>query len=93
MSEKAIEIYACQYCGCEDVQTTAWVDVNSCKVLDIDPPFQDPWCPACETETSFASYMSDDPERKNLYCSGMAGDPETVPVFKGYDNVEHVESN
>jgi hypothetical protein len=42
--------FACQECGCTDIQMTAWVEVNPDMPNQDDPPTDGAFCPQCEYE-------------------------------------------
>ena len=48
--------FACPECGCTDVQETAWVEINSGKVMDDEGPTEQAFCPQCEAG-GFANEM------------------------------------
>lgn len=73
--------YACEECGCEDVEGTCWIHLNSGEPSNSEPPSDIHWCPACESETSLALFDRNDPKRKNIWSSMTC---KHVPVFKGY---------
>ena len=46
--EPVAGMLVCSSCGCETVEGTAWVYVNTGKEADGDPADDAAWCPACE---------------------------------------------
>lgn len=48
MAESSAAYYQCPTCGCQDVEGTAWMHLNSGKEADGDPPRDEYWCPQCE---------------------------------------------
>lgn len=43
--------YVCTGCGSDQVQCTAWVDVNTDEVIAGDPPTDQLYCVGCDEET------------------------------------------
>lgn len=51
-------VFVCPTCGSTDaVQTTAWIDANTCEVLDSEPPLTDDWCEVCGCHVRLECYM------------------------------------
>jgi hypothetical protein len=50
MSENK-KIYVCRDCSSTNVLGTAWVNLNTDVVTDIEPPTYDLWCEDCGDET------------------------------------------
>jgi hypothetical protein len=49
-SRQQEKYFACQECGCTDVQMTAWLDVNSDIANQDEPPTDQSFCPQCEQD-------------------------------------------
>lgn len=47
------KLWACEECGCTDIQMTAWVDMNGERIRakGDDGPRTNMWCPQCEEQT------------------------------------------
>lgn len=46
----------CSTCGSSNIQTLAWVDVNTDEVMDSGPgDTQDNWCCDCEDHVKFCT--------------------------------------
>lgn len=45
---KCVQLFACPDCGCTDIQTSAWVEVNGCSVVNDEGPLDTVYCPQCE---------------------------------------------
>ena len=43
-------LQACPDCGCTDIQTSAWVEVNGCSVINDEGPLDTVWCPQCDND-------------------------------------------
>ena len=57
--------YACGHCGCQHIQGTAWIVLNTGQEADGDPPCDDMWCPNCEEHHGHVCrFALDDPLRK-----------------------------
>jgi len=41
-------IWTCSTCGGTNVQTTAWIDPNTDRVVDCEGPLDDNWCEDCQ---------------------------------------------
>lgn len=50
MAENQPMLWACEECGCTDVEGTAWVKLNGEEFADGDPPTDQVWCPNCEID-------------------------------------------
>ena len=49
------DMYVCDYCGSEEVSQSAWVNINTEKMIDfIDGTY---WCDTCEEETEPLIYF------------------------------------
>lgn len=46
-------IWACDECGSTDLQATAWIELNSGKVMGDEPPTDQVWCQKCDQECSW----------------------------------------
>lgn len=46
------KMYACSRCGCTDIQTEAWADMNSGEAADFVEG-GDNWCPECEEHDKY----------------------------------------
>lgn len=42
-----IQLWACQVCGCTDVQETAWISMNTGEPDGGEGPLEQHWCPEC----------------------------------------------
>lgn len=79
-------VYACPECGCEDIEGTAWIHLNSGEDSGSEPPGDEYFCPACDLRTGdghvgIAMFFRNDPTRKNQ----LRSHPEFVPVFKSVE--------
>ena len=43
-------VYACDECGNTDLHCTAWIELNTEKPTQDEPPTDQVWCPKCEEE-------------------------------------------
>lgn len=43
-----VGMFCCRNCGCVDIQGTAWVEMNSNRLVSDEGPSNDIWCPGCE---------------------------------------------
>jgi len=43
-------VYACEECGNTDLHCTAWIEVNTDKLTDDEPPTDQVWCRQCDCE-------------------------------------------
>lgn len=83
---KRENVYACPECGCEDIEGTAWIHLNSGNETGGEPPDDDYFCPDCELREgdghvrNVAMFDRNDPDRKNTLTTY----PEFVPVPKKY---------
>lgn len=41
-------VYACANCGSTDIEWIGWIDANTGRANDSEPPDGDRWCPTCE---------------------------------------------
>lgn len=44
-------LYRCVECGGSNVEGTAWVDLNTDRIMPSDPPTDDYWCRDCGDNT------------------------------------------
>lgn len=42
-----IQLWACQTCGCTDVQEVAWISMNEGEVQGDEGPLECKFCPQC----------------------------------------------
>ena len=55
MSKNIDDMWVCNYCGSEEVSQSAWVDINTEKMIDfVDGTY---WCETCEEETGPMTYF------------------------------------
>lgn len=55
-SRTALQYWACQECGCTDIQGTAWIEINSDIPNQDDPPTDYGFCPQCEQTSGDGSF-------------------------------------
>ena len=48
--EPSPPFYACPDCGCTDIETSAWVSVNTNKPTNDEGPTDEVYCPQCDSE-------------------------------------------
>jgi hypothetical protein len=62
-------LWACDYCGCTDVEESAWISMNTGKCTGDEGPTDQNWCPECGSRTEGEVSVSQEATEPQPYDS------------------------